>query len=127
MENKYKPDPVNIPDLQTTANFKKALLNYQEVIVNKSRLRNVQIRFLQVGDKYKKDPLQDCIQHMHRWNKVFNFSMNLPPGLLAVPGKMEKMQWFFMAFCQPHRAAFQAASHGLDTMTVEQVTKFMQV
>ena len=64
---------------------------------------------------------------MHRWNKVFNVSMNLPPGLLAVPEKMEKVQWFFMTFCQPHRAAFRAASHDLDTITVEQVTEFMQV
>ena len=61
IENKYKHDPASVPGLQTTTNFKKALLDYQEVIVNKSRLRDVQIRFLQVGGKYKKDPLQDCV------------------------------------------------------------------
>ena len=64
---------------------------------------------------------------MHCWNKVYTVSMHLPPGLLAVPGKIEKVQWYCMMFCQPHRAAFRAANHDLDTMTVEEVTKFMQV
>ena len=64
---------------------------------------------------------------MHRWNKVYNVSMNLPDGLLSVPGKVEKVQWYFMTFAKPHRAAFKAVSHDLDTMTVKQVTEFMQV
>ena len=63
VENNYKYYPTDVPGLQTTANFKKALQDYQEAIVNKSRLRDVQIRFLHVGGKYKKDLLQDCVRH----------------------------------------------------------------
>ena len=46
IENKYKHDPANVPGLQTTTNFKKALQEYQEAIVNKAQLRDVQIGHL---------------------------------------------------------------------------------
>ena len=57
IECKYKYDSNDIPGLQTTTNFKLALDAYQEAIINKVRLRNVQTKYLQVRGKFKKDPL----------------------------------------------------------------------
>ena len=53
--------------------------------------------------------------------------MNLPAGLLGVPGNIGKVQWFFMLFCKLHRLAFKEANNDLNTMTIKQVTEFVQV
>ena len=55
------------------------------------------------------------------------YHTNLLAGLLSVPGKIEKVLWYFMTFCKPHWLAFRVVSHDLNTMTAEQVTEFMQV
>ena len=47
----YKYDSSSLPGLQTTVVFKEAPKKYQEGIVNKVRLRNVHIRYMQVGGK----------------------------------------------------------------------------
>ena len=72
IERGYKHDSSTMPGLQTTTNFKIALGKYQEAIVNKVRLCDVQIRYLQVGGQDKKDPhsrlcqahvsLEQCLQ-----------------------------------------------------------------
>ena len=108
VEVKYKYDSKNAPGLQTTTNLKLTLNAYQEVIVDKVQLHDVQIRYLQVGGKYKKNPLQDCVQHMQCWNKVYNVSMNLPVGLLSEPGKVEKVQWYYDV-CKTSSSCFQGS------------------
>lgn len=75
IKKEWKCKPNTLLGLQTTANFKKALAKHREQIVNKECLRAVQIRYIQVGGKYKKDPFRDCVVHTHRWNKVYTPSV----------------------------------------------------
>ena len=56
VERDYTHDPSNIPGLQTTANLQSAREKYQEAIINKVRLHDGHIRYLQVGGTYTKDP-----------------------------------------------------------------------
>jgi hypothetical protein len=52
----YQYDTANVPGLQTTVAFGNALEKFQEDILNKVRLRDVQICHMRVGGNYRKNP-----------------------------------------------------------------------
>ena len=120
-------DSHNVPDLQTTAHFHKALGEYMELIVNKTNLCNMQFRYMRIGGSCKKDPQLDCVEHLHRFNKVYNVSLALPHGILPSPSAEEKKTWFYIAFCMKYRLAFRAKSLDLKNLTIDEVTDFMQL
>ena len=125
VEKHYKYNSNNLPGLQTTANFYKALDKYLEAIVNTENLHDIQFRYIRDPNKCYKQPETDCTDHLHRFNKVYHITLALPAGMIPSPSAEELKSWFYMTFPERYRLEFRGQSLDLKDMTMEEVTKFM--
>ena len=124
VEQDYKYDSKNLPGLQTTAKFHTTFNKYREAIVNTTNLRDIQLRYMCNNNKCFKLPQIDCVDHLHRYNKIYHVSLALPAGIIPAE---ELKTWFYMTFPERYRIAFRSQSLDLKDTTMEEVTNFMQI
>ena len=75
VDKHYKYNSNSLPDLQTSANFHKALDKYVEAIANTENLRDMQLRYIRDPTKCFKLARTDPTEHQHRFNKMVTVSM----------------------------------------------------
>ena len=125
-ENLLKAD---YPDegIRTTARFNEALLKWFKLITNCTKPRDVQWRHMGNGHDCRKQLDTDVVDHRHRWEEMFNNSLELPAGSEADPNAERKLEWYFTTFCREHRQNYLAVGRDLSTETFDTLTEFMRI